>query len=161
MARIRHGAQRAVIYDVEVSMEIRGKVFSKLLKRHSIGRNVGLPRQQFFEAHSALLRSGRSFSGNERNCCFLNLNGNRFADISAIAGIDFPDDSRAVCVVDWDFDGDLDFWMLNRTSPRIRFLEAMWTTKMLFSLFGSLVHPAIATLLAQGLNCTWRTTVVL
>ena len=79
--------------------------------------------RQFFEAHSALLRSGRSFSGNERNCCFLNLKGDRFADISAIAGIDFPDDSRAVCVVDWDFDGDLDFWMLNRTSPRIRFFR--------------------------------------
>jgi tetratricopeptide (TPR) repeat protein len=70
-----------------------------------------------------MLRSGRSLSGNERNCCFLNVDGQRFADISAIAGVDFPQDSRAVAVTDWDFDGDLDVWMLNRNRPRVRFLR--------------------------------------
>ena len=32
----------------------------------------------------------------------------RFADISAVSGFDFIDDSRALAVGDWDGDGDLD-----------------------------------------------------
>ena len=76
-----------------------------------------------FQAFAGLLRSGRSLSGNERNCVFLNVAGRRFADVSSISGLDFPDDSRAVALTDWDRDGDLDCWLLNRTRPRIRFLR--------------------------------------
>ena len=47
----------------------------------------------------------------------------RFADVSAVAGLDFIDDSRAVAAVDWDFDGDLDLWQSNRTGPRLRFVR--------------------------------------
>ena len=64
-----------------------------------------------------LLREGHSFSGHERNCVFLNDSGNRFSDISAVSGLDFPDDGRGVSVTDWDHDGDLDVWLANRTGP--------------------------------------------
>jgi thiol-disulfide isomerase/thioredoxin len=70
----------------------------------------------------ALIRQGKSFSGRERNCCFLNLGG-KFADISSVSGLDFPDDGRAVARVDWDQDGDLDFWISNRSGPQLRFLR--------------------------------------
>lgn len=70
-----------------------------------------------------LLASGRSLSGRERNCCFLNLQGSTFADVSAVSGVDFPDDARGLAVVDWDADGDLDLWFSNRTAPRVRFLK--------------------------------------
>lgn len=80
-----------------------------------------------YERHWAALvemvREGRSFSGLERNCCFLNLGQDRFADVSSVLGLDHVDDSRSVAAVDWDFDGDLDLWMTNRTSPRLRFLR--------------------------------------
>jgi len=82
-------------------------------------------RDQYLEANerlSHLLQQGRSFSGNERNCCFLNTRDGRFANISAIAGIDFPDDGRALAMVDWDGDGDLDIWTSNRNAPRLRLL---------------------------------------
>jgi tetratricopeptide (TPR) repeat protein len=79
-------------------------------------------REQF-RVFADMLRSGKSLSGNERNCCFLNVNGQRFADISAIAGVNFPQDGRAIGVTDWDFDGDLDFWLLNRNRPRLQFLR--------------------------------------
>jgi len=75
-----------------------------------------------------LVRSGYSWSGNERNCVFLNCtesslsNDVRFSDASAISGLDFPDDGRAVAVVDWDHDGDLDLWLRNRTAPRLRLM---------------------------------------
>ncbi len=70
-----------------------------------------------------MIRMGKSFSGRERHCCFLNTGGPQFADISATSGLDFADDGRAAAVVDWDHDGDLDLWVANRTAPRVRFLR--------------------------------------
>ncbi len=81
-----------------------------------------------------MLERGRSYSGRERNCCFLNTSAAkveevepgsvaRFANISATSGIDLPDDGRALVAVDWDHDGDLDLWISNRNAPRLRFFR--------------------------------------
>ncbi len=69
------------------------------------------------------MAQGKSFSGRERNCCFLNLGETRFADISAASGLDFLDDARALGTTDWDFDGDLDVWLYNRSAPRLRLMR--------------------------------------
>ncbi len=92
--------------------------------------------QRGWKALNRLLHEDRSFSGHERNCAFLNLGGNsaadyagqtnrpgQFADVSAASGFDLADDARAIAVVDWDFDGDLDLWTTNRTAPRVRLLR--------------------------------------
>jgi Flp pilus assembly protein TadD/peroxiredoxin len=85
--------------------------------------------RQGWKALNRLLHEDRSFSGHERNCVFLNVRGEdgggseRFADISAASGFDFADDGRALALCDWDFDGDLDIWVVNRTAPRIRLLR--------------------------------------
>jgi tetratricopeptide (TPR) repeat protein len=47
----------------------------------------------------------------------------RFANISAVSGLDMPDDGRAVAQVDWDHDGDQDLWISNRNAPRLRLLR--------------------------------------
>ena len=75
-----------------------------------------------------LNQGGRSFSGKERHCIFLNTGndprGNgQFANVSAITGLDLPDDGRAIGVVDWDQDGDQDLWLSNRNAPRLRFMR--------------------------------------
>ena len=70
-----------------------------------------------------MIDAGRAFSGNERNCCFLNSRDGRFADLSAGSGLDFPDDGRGVAVTDWDQDGDLDLWISNRNAPRLRLMR--------------------------------------
>ena len=84
--------------------------------------------QQGWKALNRLLHENRSFSGRERHCVFLNTGGShegqgRFANISAVSGLDFPEDGRAVAACDWDFDGKLDLWFTNRTAPRVRFLR--------------------------------------
>lgn len=84
------------------------------------------PGERFVQARENLfqmIEEGRSFSGHERNCCFLNTRDGRFANISSISGLDFPDDGRALVVTDWDQDGDLDIWTSNRNAPRLRFLR--------------------------------------
>ena len=73
------------------------------------------------------VRQGASWSGNERNRVFLHggvtQEGTpRYADVSALSGMDFPDDARALGVTDWDHDGDLDVWIRNRTAPRLRLM---------------------------------------
>ncbi len=80
-----------------------------------------------------MIFGGRSFSGRERHCVFLNTGaqntseqsagGPQFACVSAVSGLDLADDGRALALVDWDFDGDQDVWISNRNAPRLRFLR--------------------------------------
>jgi peroxiredoxin len=76
-----------------------------------------------FAALENMMLEGRSFSGHERHCCFLNTGEQEFADVSSVTGLDLIDDGRAVAMTDWDHDGDIDFWLTNRTSPAVRFLQ--------------------------------------
>ena len=71
------------------------------------------------------LDEGLSFSGNERNCVFLNpgAEGGAFANASAVSGLDFPDDGRGVAFLDLEGDGDLDVAISNRTAPRLRLMR--------------------------------------
>ena len=55
-----------------------------------------------FRALNKLVDEGRSWSGNERNRCFLNTGQVRFADVSATTGLDFLDDARTTAHVDWE-----------------------------------------------------------
>lgn len=80
----------------------------------------------YLEAFNQLamkIRDGQSFSGRERNCFFLNTGNLRFADASAAAALDLPDDARGSAMTDWDGDGDLDILLTNRNAPRVRFLR--------------------------------------
>ncbi|MCB1096510.1 MAG: ASPIC/UnbV domain-containing protein [Verrucomicrobiae bacterium] len=90
-----------------------------------------------WKALNTMLEEGKSYSGFERNTAFLNL-GNaadgspRFADVSGSTGLNVMDDGRSIGVVDWDFDGKLDFWITNRTAPRIRLQHNQSVTQNAF-----------------------------
>ena len=88
----------------------------------------GTTNQQATSALATMLSRGRSFSGHERNCVFLNLRTDgaappTFANVSVGSGFDYPDDGRALARVDWDHDGDLDLWVSNRSAPRLRLMR--------------------------------------
>lgn len=70
-----------------------------------------------------MLAEGAGISGGERNVLYLNTRGTRFTDASFVSGLDFPDDARACGSVDWDRDGDLDLWLVNRNGPQVRFMR--------------------------------------
>jgi len=76
-----------------------------------------------WSALTRLMAQGTSWSGRERNNAFLNLRDGTFADASALLGLDFKDDGRAVAATDWDGDGDLDLWLRNRTGPQLRLMR--------------------------------------
>ena len=68
-------------------------------------------------------KEGLSWSGRERNRMFLSVGGTRFFDVSTVTATDFIDDARALGLLDWDGDGQVDMLLRNRTAPRLRLLH--------------------------------------
>ncbi len=60
-----------------------------------------------------LFNEGFSFSGYERNHLFLNLEGEKYKDISGVSGLDSLLDGRAAVTADLDNDGDQDIFVTN------------------------------------------------
>lgn len=58
-----------------------------------------------------------SLQGSQRNHYFANRGGRAFADISALAGLDNPADSRGFAVLDYDRDGWQDIALVNANQP--------------------------------------------
>ena len=83
--------------------------------------------QEYSKAWSILqsntMEAGQASAGNERNAVFLNTGQGRFVDVGAASGADRIDDARVVASTDWDGDGRVDFFVKNRTAPRLRFFH--------------------------------------
>ncbi|MFT5050625.1 MAG: hypothetical protein ACI8QZ_002027 [Chlamydiales bacterium] len=71
---------------------------------------------------------GFSWNGREPNYAYRNLGDGLFADVSGASGLDYVDDGRVACIVDWDGDGRLDLWLKNRTAPLLRFVRNVHAT---------------------------------
>lgn len=63
-----------------------------------------------------LIRLNGSLSDHERNVLYWNRGDGSFADLSAVAGLDFPEDGRAFVTFDFDHVGDTDI-LLNNGIP--------------------------------------------
>jgi tetratricopeptide (TPR) repeat protein len=81
--------------------------------------------EQGWNGINELIRSDLSWSGYERNVCYLNNRNGSFSDISGITGLDFPDDSRSFALTDLDGDGRLEIVLKNRNAPQLRILRNM------------------------------------
>jgi len=84
--------------------------------------------EQAWSAINELIRSDRTWSGYERNIFYANNGDGTFSDISAIAGLDFPEDSRAFAVADFDQDGRQEIFLKNRNAPQLRILKNVLPT---------------------------------
>jgi tetratricopeptide (TPR) repeat protein len=76
-----------------------------------------------WSAINELIRSDGSWSGYERNIFYANNGDGTFSDVSAVAGLDFIEDSRAFALADFDHDGRLEIFLKNRNAPQLRLLR--------------------------------------
>lgn len=95
------------------------------------------------------MRQRGSWSGNERDVLFLNVQGPRFIETAYGLGLDFADDGRAVVAVDVDGDGDLDLAihslqqlrLVENRMPRRRFARVrLQETRGDRQALGAIVH---------------------
>ena len=82
-----------------------------------------LSYERGWNALNELIRSDASWSGYERNLLYLNNHDGTFSDISGVAGMDFPEDSRSFVLADLDRDGRLEVVLKNRNAPQLRVLR--------------------------------------
>jgi Flp pilus assembly protein TadD/peroxiredoxin len=82
-----------------------------------------LKYERGWNAINELIRSDFTWNGFERNVLYRNNGDGTFADISAVAGLDFPEDSRAFALIDLDHDGRLEIVLKNRNAPQVRILR--------------------------------------
>ncbi|MGH9338665.1 MAG: redoxin domain-containing protein, partial [Acidobacteriota bacterium] len=76
--------------------------------------------QDAWRAINILIRSNGSWSGNERNTCYLNSGEGSFRDVSFISGLDLPVDGRSFVFLDLEHDGDQDLILKSRTGPQLQ-----------------------------------------
>jgi Flp pilus assembly protein TadD/peroxiredoxin len=76
-----------------------------------------------WNAINELIRSDSRWNGFERNVLYLNNGDGTFSEISGVAGLDLPDDSRAFALADLDHDGRLEIILKNRNGPQLRILR--------------------------------------
>ncbi len=76
-----------------------------------------------WSAINELIRSDSTWHGYARNVMFANNRDGTFSEVSAPAGLDFRDDSRAFALADLDHDGRLEIILKNRNAPQLRILH--------------------------------------
>jgi tetratricopeptide (TPR) repeat protein/peroxiredoxin len=79
--------------------------------------------EQGWNAINELIRSDGTWAGYQRNVFYGNNRDGTFSNVSGAAGLDFPDDSRAFALADFDHDGRLEVFLKNRTGPQLRLLR--------------------------------------
>ena len=74
-------------------------------------------------AINELIRSDSTWNGYARNVLFVNNRNGTFSEISAPAGLDFREDSRAFALADLDHDGRQEILLRNRNAPQLRIMH--------------------------------------
>ena len=81
----------------------------------------GVNNESYSVRHNRLIfEDGFSFSGFERDKFWLNTPDGKWFDVSNISGADDENDGRALCLADFDDDGDIDFFVHNIQRERHR-----------------------------------------
>ncbi|MFL6351439.1 MAG: FG-GAP-like repeat-containing protein [Bryobacteraceae bacterium] len=75
-----------------------------------------------WNAINQFIREEYSWNGREPNVLHVRR-GERYFDFSGVSGLDYPDDSRAFAITDFDGDGRPDIILKSRLGPQLRILQ--------------------------------------
>ena len=105
---------------------------SSFFWRHVVGKSPAnaSPSPLYERGWNAInesIRSDFSWSGRERNVCYLNNRDGTFSEVSGAVGLDAVDDSRSFALADIDHDGRQEIILKNRTAPQLRVFRNAFT----------------------------------
>jgi len=95
----------------------------QVVSQSPVTSNASRKYENGWNAINELIRSDGTWNGYQRNVFYLNNGDGTFSNVSGAFGLDFPDDSRAFALADFDHDGRLELVLKNRTGPQIRMLR--------------------------------------
>ncbi len=75
-----------------------------------------------WNAINQFMREEYSWNGREPNVLHVRR-GDRYFDFSGVSGLDYPEDSRAFAITDFDGDGQPDIILKSRLGPQVRVLQ--------------------------------------
>ncbi len=75
-----------------------------------------------WNALNQFMREDYSWNGHEPNVLHVRR-GDRYFDFSGVSGLDYPEDSRAFAITDFDGDGRPDIVLKSRMGPQVRVLQ--------------------------------------
>ena len=83
----------------------------------------------FTAIHHLVMNENYDWNGREPNVAYLNVKGERFADVSVLTEADSRGDGRCVALTDFDGDGRQDMILKSRTAPRVQMLHNRSTSR--------------------------------
>jgi tetratricopeptide (TPR) repeat protein/peroxiredoxin len=95
----------------------------QVVSQSPLNSNASRKYENGWNAINELIRADGTWNGYQRNVFYLNNRDGTFSNVSGAVGLDFPDDSRAFALADFDHDGRLELVLKNRTGPQIRMLR--------------------------------------
>lgn len=95
----------------------------QVVSQSPVTSNASRTYENGWNAINELIRSDGTWNGYQRNVFYLNNRDGTFSNVSGTVRLDFPDDSRAFALADFDHDGRLELVLKNRTGPQIRLLR--------------------------------------
>lgn len=103
--------------------DLEGFFWRQVVSRSPLTATPSRNYEQGWNAINDLIRSDGTWNGYQRNVFFANNRDGTFSHVSGAVGLDFPDDSRAFALSDFDHDGRLELFLKNRTGPQLRILR--------------------------------------
>ncbi len=114
--------------DIQASQPAESNDLGSFFWRQVVGKSSddatpSLAYEHGWNALNELIRTDRSWSGNERNVLLANNRDGTFSEVSGAVGLDFLEDGRSFALADLDGDGRLEIILKNRNAPQVRILR--------------------------------------
>ena len=104
------------------SVDLMGFFWRQVVARSPVTAAPSAAYENGWNALNQFIREDYSWSGREPNVLHVRRGG-RYFDFSGVSGLDFPDDTRAFAVADFDGDGRADVILKSRLGPQVRLLQ--------------------------------------
>ncbi len=104
------------------AVDLMGFFWRQVVARSPVTAAPSEAYENGWNALNQFIREDYSWSGREPNVLHVRR-GARYFDFSGVSGLDYPEDTRAFAIADFDGDGRADVILKSRLGPQVRVLQ--------------------------------------